>query len=111
MGEAKRFVPVVAIGILTFHPDNLYWIIVNAQRKAVMAKDRELLVFSNEVVAHTFILRDTKLKPHEYVLEQLYWDNLVDRFCGQFSYALIDYRGRLGPKSRIPLKKEILYPC
>lgn len=111
MGETKRVVPVVAIGILTFRPNNPCWIIVNAQRKAVMAKDRELLVFSNEVVAHTFILRDMRLKPHDYVLEQLYWNDLVDKFSGQFFCALVDYRGKLGPKSRVPLKKEILYPC
>lgn len=107
MGEAKRVVPAVVVGILTFRPDP-YWIIVNSQRRAVMAKGRGLLVFSNEVIAYTFILRDMKLKSHEYFLEQLCWDDLVERFSGQFSHAIVDYRGRLGSKSKIPLKKEIL---
>ena len=111
MGEAKRVVPVVAIGILTFHPDNLYWIIVNAQRKAVMVSRGDLLVFSNQVRAHTFMLACAKKElQNNYALKQFSWADIIDRFSGQFSHALINC-GKSGPESRVPLKKEILYPC
>ena len=106
MRETKKVVPIIAVGILTFRLDS-YWVIMNMQRTAVMVCSGSLLVFSNEVRAHTF-MSTNKTHQDDYILEQFSWDNLVERFK-QYSCALVDYRGKSGPKSRIPLKKEILY--
>lgn len=104
MVENKRVVPTVIVGILTFRPDP-FWIVMDNNRKAVMASDGDLLIFSNLVRAHTFML--SIMEADNYVLEQLDWGNLVDVFSRQFSHVLVDYRK--SRETRMPLEREISY--
>ena len=85
------------------HPDPC-WTICNPDKTATMSNSGSLLVFSDEEKGHNFMKGGSK---DSYLLEKYDWDDLVDKFGGQYSRATVDHEGKAGFYSAVPLQKGI----
>jgi hypothetical protein len=69
-----------------------------------MSDGESLLVFSNEQKANDFMNNRPRI---DHRLKQYSWDELVDKFGGRYSNAVVDHRGKIGFYQVVPLRKGI----